>query len=243
VKGMVSRVSDYKESDRLVTIISPEAGRLTVNARGARKPKSPFLAGTQLFCYGEFTVKRINGFWYLSQCDLIESFFDLRTDFFRLDAASAVMRLLEYGTKNGEPNPELFYHAYSTTAILTYGENPPADGLICFLLNFLRIMGYTPGTTRCALCGRSTYGGSFNFDVGGICRDCEALRGGEKVQPLTLEAMRRMLCISLENMKKVLLPDEVRRECAACLSSYFEVHFSGGMKVKEALNRLINNNQ
>ena len=242
LEGMVSRAAEYRESDRMLTILTPQAGKLSANARGSRKPSSPLLACSQPFCYGEFTLKEINGILYVNQCDLRESFFDLRTDFLRLEAAAMVLRLCESGMKKNVPAPELFYHAYSSIAIIAYGENPPADGLICFLLNFLRIMGYTPGTTRCALCGKSTYGGGFSSDVGALCPECTSRRAAKAAEPLTLLAMSKMLCISLENMKKVVLPEQVRTECGELLGRYYEEHFGTRMKLRECLNRLIFNN-
>lgn len=239
VMGIVARASDYRESDRVLTLLTAEHGKLTVTARGCRRQKSELLAGAQLFCYGEYVLREINGVQTLSQCALLECFYDIRTDYDRLAAAAAALRCCEEVMQKGQPAKELFALIYHTLAFLSYGTAPPVDTLICFLVKFLHLAGYGPATTLCANCGASTFGtGRFNRDCGAVCGDCAEKLGGSAVLPLTLEAMRRMGRIELNDMGKVLLPLDVRRECVALLGDYYDGHMASKVKMAETLNRL-----
>ncbi|MGI6151411.1 MAG: DNA repair protein RecO [Christensenellales bacterium] len=239
VMGIVARASDYRESDRVLTLLTAEHGKLTVTARGCRRPKSELLAGTQLFCYGEHILREINGIQVVSQCNLLESFYDLRTDYDRLDAAATALRCCEEVMQKGQPARELFALIYHTLAFLSYGTAPPVDTLICFLIKFLHLAGYGPSTTLCANCGASTFRtGRFNRDCGAVCGDCAKKLGGSDVLPLTLEAMRRMGRIELSDMGKVLLPAEVRRECVELLGPYYDGHLASRVKMAQTLHRL-----
>ena len=53
--ALVLRVTDYKDHDALLTLLSPNHGKLTVKARGLRRKNSPLVAPCQLLSYGEFT--------------------------------------------------------------------------------------------------------------------------------------------------------------------------------------------
>jgi len=239
VMGIVARASDYRESDRVLTLLTAEHGKLTVTARGCRRPKSALLAGSQPFCYGEYLLKRINGVLVVSQCSLLESFYDLRTDYDRLDAAAAALRCSEEVMQKGQPAKELFALLYHALAFLSYGSAPPVDTLICFLVKFLHLAGYGPATTRCANCGASTFRtGKFHRDCGALCGNCAEKLGGSDVQPLTLEAMRRMGRLELADMGRVVLPASVRRECVELLGAYYHHHLPSNVKMAETLHRL-----
>lgn len=240
VMGIVARAADYRESDRVLTLLTAEQGKLTVTARGCRRPKSELLAGSQLFCYGEYVLKQINGVQVVSQCNLLESFYDLRTDYDRLDAAATALRCCEEVMQKGQPAGEMFSLVYHTLAFLAYGSSPPVDTLICFLIKFLHLAGYGPATTLCAHCGASTFRtGRFNRDCGAVCGACAEKVGGSAVLPLTLEAMRRMGRIELNAMGKVLLPPDVRKECVELLGVYYDHHLMSRVKMAETLHRLL----
>lgn len=51
-------------------------GKFLIFAKGARKLKSKFLAGTALFTYGDFIVKESRGKYYLIQLILLRIFMD-----------------------------------------------------------------------------------------------------------------------------------------------------------------------
>ena len=60
-KGLVLRVTDYNDRDALLTLLTPEYGKLTVKARGLRRKNSPLVAPCQLLSYGEFTLFEYRG--------------------------------------------------------------------------------------------------------------------------------------------------------------------------------------
>ena len=62
-KALVLRGVDYKESDKILTLFTQEAGKLTASARGCRKKGSPIAAGCQLLCWSELVLFGYNGRW------------------------------------------------------------------------------------------------------------------------------------------------------------------------------------
>ena len=47
-KALVLRETAYKESDKILTLLTQEAGKLTASGRGCRKKGSAIAAGCQL---------------------------------------------------------------------------------------------------------------------------------------------------------------------------------------------------
>ena len=65
LNGLVIREVEYRESDKILTLLT-ESGKLTVTARGAKKPTGKNLSLASLFCNSEFTLNEQNGKLYLS---------------------------------------------------------------------------------------------------------------------------------------------------------------------------------
>ena len=58
VVGMVISGTPISEYDKRLVILTKELGKITAFARGARKPTSPYLGGSQPMAFGEFTLYR-----------------------------------------------------------------------------------------------------------------------------------------------------------------------------------------
>ena len=52
-KGLVVRVTPYNDTDALLSVLTPNHGKLTVKARGLRRKNSPLVAPCQLLAYAD----------------------------------------------------------------------------------------------------------------------------------------------------------------------------------------------
>ena len=62
-KALVLRETAYKESDKILTLLTQEAGRLTASARGCRRKGSPIAAGSQLLVWSDVVLHEYRGRW------------------------------------------------------------------------------------------------------------------------------------------------------------------------------------
>ena len=72
--ALVLRVTDYKEHDALLTVLTPNHGKMTVKARGLRRKNSPLVAPCQLLAYGEFVLFEYRGQYTVNEAFSIELF-------------------------------------------------------------------------------------------------------------------------------------------------------------------------
>ena len=72
-EGIVLRTIPYGESNKIVTMFTREAGKVTAMARGAKKPRSKLAAVTQPFTHGTFLIRKGRGMGTLSQGEPIDS--------------------------------------------------------------------------------------------------------------------------------------------------------------------------
>lgn len=60
-KGIVLTRTNYGEADRIITVLTPDQGKLRLIAKGVRKPKSRLAGGIELFSISDITFIRGRG--------------------------------------------------------------------------------------------------------------------------------------------------------------------------------------
>lgn len=73
-QAIVLRSVDWRENDRILTLLTPDRGRVDVLARGCRKAKSPLMSASQLFTLGEYALFKGKGNELLVGCEIKDSF-------------------------------------------------------------------------------------------------------------------------------------------------------------------------
>ena len=79
-RGVVLRETQTKETDKVLTLLSEDLGKMTVIARGARRKTCKFAACAQSLAYSEWTLYQRGSWWYAREGSTLELFDGLRTD-------------------------------------------------------------------------------------------------------------------------------------------------------------------
>lgn len=172
--AIVIRRADYSDYDRMITLFSPDLGRIDAIARGCRRPKSPLVNAVELFTSGEFQLYRHRERVSLEQCQISDSYFELRADYDRLCHGVYWLRLLEAAILPDTPAPELFITTLRALAHLNYGELPPELVTMAYEMHFMALNGLSPRMDACVRCGKPIDGDA-RFDAsqgGAICLQC-----------------------------------------------------------------------
>ena len=77
VRGIVIKATDYKDSDKLVTIFSAELGLIKARARGVKKAKAKLAFAVQPFAFIEFLLTEKGGFYTIINATSIDQFFNV----------------------------------------------------------------------------------------------------------------------------------------------------------------------
>lgn len=172
--ALVLRHSDYGDYDRMVTLFSPEHGRIDAIARGCRRPKSPLLNACEPFVSGDFQLYRRGERFAVEQCQISESFYPIRTDYERLQHGAYWLKLLDAALMPDVPLPNLFLTALRALAHLSYAELPLEMLTMAFEMHLMAQLGFAPRADSCARCGRAIDGDArFDAELGGcVCLSC-----------------------------------------------------------------------
>lgn len=154
VNAIVLRHADYRDYDRMLTLLTPDRGRVDALARGCRRPRSPLMSASEVFCTGEYLLFTQRDRATLTSCAIHDSFYPLRLDIHRLAYGVYLLNLCEAAAQPDQPCPELFWLLIRFLSRLSY-DAPRNRGLCsAFLLHYAAQLGYKPRLMHCALCGR-----------------------------------------------------------------------------------------
>ncbi len=176
-EAIVLRSIRYGEADRILHLYTPEHGRLSAIAKGARRSRSrfgarlePFLRVDAQLHEGRSELLTVTG------VDTVATHAGLRDHAATLDVAAracdAVTRLFE----TSDPHPEVFHLLANELALLSFdpGHARPGNGL-AFRLKLLLAAGIVPQLAACAVCGEPEHLRGFSGAAGGVvCMACEA---------------------------------------------------------------------
>jgi|GEM_PF-440259 len=154
VRGLVLREYETGEADKRLLLLCKEHGRIMAYARGARKPRSKFLVAAQIFTYSDFVLAQGKGFYSVAQADVIESFYNIRTDYDSLCAAHLLAKICDKTLWENSDCDELLLLALKTLSNLAKQKLSPAQIIIVFLIRFLDFYGFRPHSDECAVCNQ-----------------------------------------------------------------------------------------
>ena len=152
VKGIVLRAVDTKESDKILTVLTP-GGKLPVIAKGARSRKSRVTACTQLLAYSELTLSESRGWQYLSEGSSIELFEGVRRDIALLSLASYFAELTEAAALEDVESGAMLSLLLNALYALGELKKDPALVKAAFELKLMSLIGFEPLADACAYCG------------------------------------------------------------------------------------------
>ena len=128
IKGIIVRATDYRESDRILDVFTPE-GMMAIVAKGVRSPSAKLKNLSNVLTYGDFTYHVGRGRRVLSGGEVTENFFPCWTDPKRYASAMLCLELVEkLLSYDGEKKAELIILLKSLKEI-AYGENPLSSAL------------------------------------------------------------------------------------------------------------------
>ena len=152
--ALVLREVNYKESDKILTLLTEQEGKLTVSARGCRKKNSPISAACQLLAWGEFTLYEFREMWSVKETASERLFDGVRAYLDKLALASYLAEVTEALAEERHPDPALLAVALHHLHALDKLNYPLAQVKAAFEWRSMALAGYDPQIGRCGVCGR-----------------------------------------------------------------------------------------
>ena len=175
VKGIVLKTKDYKDSDKLITILTLEKGKILVKARGVKKPSSKLKAFCQSFCFADFELVESKAGYVLTGVNEIENFYNLTLDIDKFSYAFCVLEIVDKICAENQEYVNIFIDCLKCLQQMSYGSSDCRLILSKFILNILNYEGFNVNLNKCSNCKTPLVGDLF-FDLNRgevLCSACK----------------------------------------------------------------------
>ena len=232
-KALVLRGVDYKESDKILTLLTSDMGKLTASARGCRKKGSSIAAGCQLLCWSELVLYEYQGRWAVKEANTERQFRGVREDLEKLALACYLAEVTEVLAVEGLPSPELLSLILNSLHGLEKLNKPQSLIKAAFELKAMCLAGYEPLLDGCAVCGAETPADPrFHLREGVLhCASCRGEMGDGISMPLDdagLKAMQHIAWGDPKRLFSIALGEESLKRFSDLTEAYLHTQLERG---------------
>ena len=192
VEAIVLRRTDHGEADRLLTLFTPDLGKMRAIAKGARKPSSRKSGHVELFTHTHLLLAQGKELDIVTQADTLDAFLPLRENLERVGYAYYLAELVDKFSEEGaaasrggvqggsvvsmprddaaEESRAVFDLLLHALGALGEPSNDPDLLARFFELRLLQYAGYRPQLFNCVHCGKTIepVENYFSAEAGGV---------------------------------------------------------------------------
>jgi len=119
-KAIVLRRTNYGEADRILQLLTPDDGKISVMAKGVRREKSKLAGGVELFAVSDVSLVSGKGeIWTLTGAKLDTFFAHIMTDYERMQFAYEVIKQV---SRSADQVTDTAYYTLLHTALASLDD-------------------------------------------------------------------------------------------------------------------------
>jgi DNA repair protein RecO (recombination protein O) len=201
-KGIIIAEKVMSDFDKMLTILTPNMGKIECVAKGSRRPKSLLMAGTQFLCFGDYMLYKGGENYSMNSCETIELFYNIRTDLDKLKYAVYITKIINDVTTENQNNYKILQLYLNTLYVISNTDKDLEFVTSIFRLRLLSIIGYRPEIEECKTCKEKENLAKFSIrDNGFKCTACgKQDKGAIDMSETTKDAIRYII---LSDAKKI----------------------------------------
>lgn len=240
VMGMVLSAMPIGDYDKRLVILTKERGKITVFAKGARKPNSAFLACSQSFSFGEFLLYEGRSSYNMVSVNITNYFEDLRKDLEATCYGLYFCELADYFTHENDDGTQMLKLLYQSMRALIQASIERQLLRYIYVLKMLVLNGEAPQVFQCVRCGNEEENHYFNSEAGGlVCKNCsKSTTSNIRVNDSTIYTMQYINTSTIEKLYTFTVSKEVMVELRQCVESYSRSYIDRKMKSLELIEKL-----
>lgn len=237
VEGIVLNEKSYRETSKILNVLTREHGIIGVIAKGAKSIKSPLRSGTGKMIYGNFYIVYKEGkLSTLTNVDVINYFKTIKTDIDKISYASFLLELASQVTRN-----HLDHGIYDLLISALYKIDEGFDPMVItniVELKYLDYLGVMPNLDCCSICGNKTGIVTISSSTGGyVCKNC-VTQADSIIDPKVLKLLRMFYYVDLSKIQKLEIKDHLKGELNTFLDEYYDRYTGLYLKSKHFIQNL-----
>jgi len=214
-EAIIIKKTKLGEADRILTLYTPDLGKIQAVAKGIRRPRSKLAGHLELLTHSLVTFARGRNLDTIIGSQTIDSFLGLKSDLNLTAGALYLTEMVAQFTPEHVEDPFLFHLLIDTLHRLS--QTPNRELLLRhFEIHFLGQVGYRPELKECVRC-RKPLQPTINYfspGAGGIlCPDCRLSQ--HLVYAVSVDALKVLRWLQdndFETVSRLKMAPELSRE-------------------------------
>jgi len=224
------------ESDRIVTLLTRQHGKVRAVAKGVRKTTSRIGARLEPFMWVDVQWSPGKSLAIVQQVELIGGYgAKLALNYDAFTSAQAMVETADKLTEHEATTDQTLLLVGGLRA-LAEGEHPPSLIVDSYLLRALSLAGWTPSVRDCAQTGQPGPHRHFVPALGGMVSSDVAPPGSATVNPETVELLDALLhgdwAVAEASSEKI------RNEASALVQAFVQFHLERGLRALGEVSRV-----
>jgi len=241
-EAIVLKRMNYRDTSRIVRLLTRDFGLISVIAKGARDRRSRLgpLLDSLNHLQVVFYRKAGRDLHLITQCDMVHRYSTLTEDLARLGPAIAILELAGTASRAEEDGQPLFSAVADSLKSIDEG-NDPSGVLLRFEMGLLSLLGFRPDFRFCVRCdspvgpGSGTKTANFRLTTGGIiCNPCS--RSETAWQEISTSSLEVLVALERssrgDSAYQITCPQDVYRESRNILRFFLRTHVDGMNNLK-----------
>lgn len=224
--AVILRTLDYGETSQIVTLYTRQHGRVTVIAKGSRRPKSRYGSALQPMAYVQvvYYYKPGRGLQTLKESAHVRVLHGLGRDVAKITVGLRIVELVRALTEDEEQNALLFNVLVQSLLALDAAAERAANVLPYFQLRLAAVLGFSPDLQREAVQALGDDGGVLALDSGAIAPPGSAPKAGVRASRAALRAFAIFARADLATVLRMTLADDLRTEVEHLVDAFLRHH-------------------
>lgn len=213
-KGIILMESNLGDYDKMITMLTPGLGKIRCAAKGARRPKSLLMAGSQFLCFADYSLYKGADTYNLNSCEAIEFFYNIRTDLDKYKYAVHITKIILDVTNENENCYRTLQLFLNTLYTISETDKNLDLILAIFKTRLMCILGYRPNVEKCSNCGINEEIKYFSIKENGVkCSSCgKQDKGAIEILPATFDALRFIATAPAKKLFSFNVPEDSIKE-------------------------------
>jgi DNA repair protein RecO (recombination protein O) len=149
--AIILKRRDFGEADRLLTLLTPQHGKIDAVAKGARKLTSTKTGHVELFTRADMLIHRGRDLAIVVQAEMTAPYLPLREDLERGAYAGYCVELLDRLTAEGEIDSYRIYTLLDETLVCLCLDTDTRLAVRYYELRLLDLVGFRPELLECVV--------------------------------------------------------------------------------------------
>lgn len=240
--ALVLKRRPFGEADRLVTLLTPQHGKIDAIAKGARKPLSKKTGHVELFTHTDVLIARGRELGILTQAEVVKPFVPIREDLTRGAYANYVAELLDRFTYDADfASPRLFTLLDASFERICHDDDPRRV-VRYFELRLLDEVGFRPELQDCVVMQEAVQPQDqfFSYHDGGVV-SIEGANHTAGLVPLplnTLKLLRHMQRSPYQQVAELRISDTLHADAERIMLGYIRYTLENRLQSVDFIRRI-----